>query len=159
MFSDYRNYDQSRWSISEPREVDTLKGACILISRKTISEVGKLDEDYYMYTEEIDFCYRTTNAGLKIYWYPKSEVMHYGGQSTRLVATNMFIELYRSKIAFIKKHYGVRTGISYKCVLFAASLLRLPLVFLALFETGDRRLKYHALANNYLKLITALPKL
>lgn len=99
-------YDQAQWNLEHPREVDSLHGACLLIRREVFDQIGLLDEDYFMYTEEIDFCYRAKKAGWKIAWLPTAEVIHYGGQSTRQAASSVFLQLYHSKLLFFRKHYG-----------------------------------------------------
>lgn len=86
--------------------VDWVGGACFLIRREAITVAGLLDEDYFMYTEEADWCFRVRAAGWEVCYYPAAEVVHLGGQSSRMASTHMKAELYKSKLRFFRKHYG-----------------------------------------------------
>ena len=87
------------------KEVDVVMGAFLLIRRKTIEEIGLMDEDLYMYYEETDLCLRTVRAGWKVYFFPDAEVIHYGGQSVNSMPKEMLVELYESQRKFFKKHH------------------------------------------------------
>ena len=78
-----------------------------------------------MYSEEVDLCHRLCQSGWKIYWVPQATVVHFGGQSTQQVATQMFLQLYQSKVLYFRKRRGVATAAAYKLVLWAAALSRL----------------------------------
>ncbi len=145
--------------MTQPREVDSLQGACLLIRREVFDQIGLLDEDYFMYTEEIDFCFRARKAGWNIIWLPTAEVIHYGGQSTRQVAARMFIQLYQSKLLFFRKHYGKPATWIYKLIIVFASLIRLALTPLAWLERLPVHEQHLALSRHYLRLLAALPQL
>jgi N-acetylglucosaminyl-diphospho-decaprenol L-rhamnosyltransferase len=130
----YALYPVQQWPTNQPRRVDTVQGAALLVRRTVLDQVGFLDPDYFMYTEEVDLCTRIRRAGWQIFWVPTSAVIHYGGQSTRQAAAAMFLRLYESKIHYFRKHHGRLAAQGYKGVLVAASLTRLllsPLVWLA----------------------------
>ncbi len=124
-------YPMSEWTLDRPREVETVQGACILIKRSVLEEIGLLDQDFFIYTEEIDLCRRIISAGWRIYWLPVATVVHYGGQSTRQATNEMFIELYRSKLQYFRKHYGWLGGFLYKLILLICIVPRLVLPPLA----------------------------
>ncbi len=86
--------------------VDWIGGACFAIRRTAIEQFGLLDERYFMYTEEADWCFRARQTGWEVCYLPGVEVVHLGGQSSRMVSTRMKAELYRSKLRFFGKHYG-----------------------------------------------------
>ncbi len=86
--------------------VDWIGGACFAIRRTAIEQFGLLDERYFMYTEEADWCFRARRAGWEVCYLPGAKVVHLGGQSSRMVSTRMKAELYRSKLRFFGKHYG-----------------------------------------------------
>ena len=144
-------YPLQAWASLSPRPVDVVQGASLMLRRAALDEVGLLDEDYFMYTEEVDVCYRLARAGWKVYWVPQARVLHHGGQSTRQVATEMFLRLYESKVIFFRKHYGGGTTFLYKVVLVAASLPRIVLGILRP-SAGGR-----AVSSNYLRLVKSLP--
>ncbi|MBN1875885.1 MAG: glycosyltransferase family 2 protein [Anaerolineae bacterium] len=101
-------YDQKHWDLSKPRRVEVIKGACLLLRRAALDQVGLLDAQYYMYTEEMDLCYRLLRAGWELWWVPWAEVTHYGEASTRQAAEEMYVQLYRSKAQFHRKYGGER---------------------------------------------------
>jgi GT2 family glycosyltransferase len=150
-------YAMSGWDIQSIREVDILNGACLLAKKKILEEIGYFDERYFMYSEEVDLCYQIHKAGFKIVWVPEAEVIHFGGQSTRQNQTQMFMQLYQSKIQYFRKNHGLLQSGIYKIILIVASLARLVVSPISVFYGDAVRQKYFLLANNYLKLLSAIP--
>jgi hypothetical protein len=155
----YSAYPLTKWQVGQPQEVDVLMGACLLIRREVLDQVGVLDEAYFMYSEEVDLCYRIQRAGWRLYWVPEAEVVHFGGQSSQQAATEMFLNLYRSKIIYFRKHYGWLVTQVYKSILRTAALLRLMLAPFILFEDSSRRQKHLTLVDRYWRLVLALPRM
>ncbi len=152
-------YRMDRWSLTEPRAVDVIQGASLMIRRSVLDRIGLLDERYFMYSEEVDLCLRIQRPGWQLFWVPQSQVVHFGGQSTGQAAVAMFQQLYRAKLMYFRKHYGKRAGMGYKFVLTAASLSRLlltPLVFLQRPSARKRNLR---LGRQYWRLLLALPEM
>lgn len=160
-------YPPSVLNANHPKQVDVLMGACLLIRRSVANQVGLFDERFFMYSEEVDLCRRIQLAGWKLYWLPDVRIIHYGGQSTRQVADQMFIELYHNKLNYFRKHHcapqWITVGI-YKAILLCAAVVRwlfgsilavLPLGHL--FRT--QRQNWKTLARQYGHLITRLPQL
>ncbi len=126
----WATYGQARWDCKSPRSVDVIKGACFLLRRAALEEVGLLDERYFMYTEEVDLCYRLLQAGWKLWWIPQAIVKHAGEASSRQVAEAMYIQLYRSKVQFYRKFLG-RGGVNrFKQLMRVAYGPRLVIAFL-----------------------------
>lgn len=150
-------YPMQEWSWSQPRPVDVVQGACLMIRRQVLEQVGLLDEEYFIYTEEVDLCTRIRQANWEIVWVPTAQVVHYGGQSTRQVATEMFLQLYASKIIYFRKRQGVMTARYYKLILMLASLLRIAILSPTYLLGPARRQQYAPLINNYRQLLAALP--
>lgn len=146
------------WDVSQPRAVEVLLGACMLLRREAVEQVGLLDEGYFMYSEEVDYCRRLREAGWALYWVPEAEVVHYGGQSTRQVATEMFLRLYAGKLRYFRKHEGPHAGRIYKLILLSAALMRLLLLPLAFLAPAPKRQEQFSLAQRYLKLVSVLPQ-
>ncbi len=121
-------YSQHHWDLQTPRPVEVIKGACLLLRRAALDQVGLLDEQYFMYTEEMDLCARLLQAGWRNYWVPQAEVVHYGEASTRQVAEAMFIALYRSKAQFQRKFGGEQQVRRFKSFLWLAYLPRAALM-------------------------------
>jgi len=94
-----RNYD-------EPIEVDSVIGACMMVRPDAIHQVGPLDEDYFLFLEETDWCYRMKKAGWKIYHVPQAEVYHFQGKSAARDKKRARVEYFRSRYHFFKKNRG-----------------------------------------------------
>jgi GT2 family glycosyltransferase len=155
----YGSYRMSSWSTVAPREVDIVQGACLILRKTTLDQVGLLDEDYFIYTEEVDLCYRIRQAGWRISWVPSAQVIHYGGQSTQQVAAEMFLHLYRSKLLYFRKHHGVLAAYIFKLILFVTGLIRLLLSPFARLEAPSSRRQHEALVRNYRQLLNSLPQM
>jgi len=91
------------------QEVDWLFGACFLVRRKVIEQVGALDEGFFMYSEEMDWCRRIRQAGWKVVYLPEAQVIHYGGKSSDQVAAQRHIYFQTSKVRYFRKHHGALT--------------------------------------------------
>jgi N-acetylglucosaminyl-diphospho-decaprenol L-rhamnosyltransferase len=90
----------------EIQEVDWVTGACLLARRETIEEVGLLDEGFFMYSEELDWCRRAKERGWRVVYLPTARVIHYGAQSSEQVKSFQHIQFQRSKIRYFRKHHG-----------------------------------------------------
>ncbi|MBC8262573.1 MAG: glycosyltransferase family 2 protein, partial [Anaerolineales bacterium] len=90
----------------EVQEVDWVTGACLLVRRETIEEVGLLDEGFFMYSEELDWCRRMKAQRWKVVYLPTAKVIHHGGQSSEQVKSFQHIQFQRSKIRYFRKHHG-----------------------------------------------------
>jgi GT2 family glycosyltransferase len=91
---------------SEPVEVNSVIGACMMVRRDALDQVGLLDEDYFLFLEETDWCYRMKKAGWKVYHIPQAEVYHFQGRSAERDKKRAKIEYYRSRYHFFKKNRG-----------------------------------------------------
>jgi N-acetylglucosaminyl-diphospho-decaprenol L-rhamnosyltransferase len=152
-------YSMDEWDVNQPRSVDVLLGACMLIRREALDQVGLLDEQYFMYSEEVDLCSRLRSSGWRLYWVPTAEVVHFGGQSTRQASADMFLRLYESKLIYFRKNYGRIHALAYKMLLMISSLVRILLVPLVWLEDSQRRRVHLTTAMNYHRLLMKLPSL
>lgn len=119
------SYPSPRPSSNEqPRPVDWVAGAFMCLRRDAFVQVGGMDETYYMYSEETDWCYRLQRAGWKIYYLPQVAITHFGGGSTQHRRVEMKARLYQSKVQFFAKHYGVAAALTLRLSLCALFLLR-----------------------------------
>lgn len=87
-------------------EVDVLPGAFMLIPKKVLNEIGLLDERFFMYGEDIDLSYRITKAGYKNIYFPKSNIIHFKGESTKKSSTNYVFIFYGAMLLFAQKHFS-----------------------------------------------------
>lgn len=121
----FRNYPSYGPRQSQhTRRVGYIPGACMLVRREAITAVGIMDESYFMYSEETDWCLRMQRAGWETWYLPTAKIVHFGGQSTRQVRFSMQQALYRSKVRFFRKHYGTLWGMLLSIILFAVLRVR-----------------------------------
>jgi len=86
--------------------VDVLAGAFMLLRKKVLNEIGLLDEDFFMYGEDIDLSYRISQAGYKNYYFPGTRIIHYKGESTKKGSLNYVFVFYNAMIVFANKHFS-----------------------------------------------------
>ena len=93
------------WAVDEPLTVDWVSGACLCVRREVIEQIGGLDENFFLYFEDVDWCKRMRKAGWQVVYNPCVQVVHLGGQSQpdRRVANQHYNE---SLGYFYRKHYG-----------------------------------------------------
>lgn len=97
----------SYWGHDSVCEVEVVAGACMLVRREVVEQVGLMDEQFVFYAEEADWCYRIKQGGWEIYFTPNAEIIHYGGLcSGGRTSVQMHLELYRSSLKYFKKHNG-----------------------------------------------------
>lgn len=146
-------YPVEKWAVDVSRPVEVLKGACVLLRRPIVAQIGLLNTAYFMYSEEVDLCYRIRQAGWQLHWLPQAQVIHYGGQSTSQAAEAMFMRLYEAKTLYFRLNHGQPSAILYKLLLILAALARLSLTPLTIFESPPRRQRHLTLATRYWQLI------
>jgi N-acetylglucosaminyl-diphospho-decaprenol L-rhamnosyltransferase len=91
-----------------PLEAEFLMGSVLLVRREAADTVGLFDEDFFMFSEETDWCYRFRQAGWKVLFTPDAEFVHVGGASTGQNWNPMFREQVRGHLRFLAKHHGER---------------------------------------------------
>lgn len=101
----YGLYDALHLDENEVGEVDCLMGAFMLMPRHVLDQVGLLDEDFFMYGEDIDLCYRIKEGGYKIMYYPEASIIHYKGGSSKKRRTKVIYDFHNAMWIFYKKHY------------------------------------------------------
>lgn len=89
---------------SRTQEVDQPQGACLMVRRDALSGGRIFDEDFYMYYEEVDLCYRLRKNGWRIYFVPAASVVHFSGKSFSKNMPRMIFHIYRSRFLYYKKH-------------------------------------------------------
>jgi N-acetylglucosaminyl-diphospho-decaprenol L-rhamnosyltransferase len=93
-------------SDTEPQETDWLTGAALMIRRQVVEEIGPLDEGFFMYSEELDWCRRIREAGWKVAYVPAAEIIHHGGKSSEQVTASRHIYFQSSKVRYTRKYHG-----------------------------------------------------
>jgi GT2 family glycosyltransferase len=105
------------------READFVMGAVMIARRTAIDEVGLLDEDFFLFSEETDWCYRFRGAGWQVLFTPDAEFAHVAGA---VHGGRMFRENVRGNLRFIAKHHGLRAAARARWVILAGCVLRAP---------------------------------
>ena len=118
---------------NEINTVDILAGAFMLLRRKVLNEIGLLDEDFFMYGEDIDLSYRITKAGYKNYYFPETRIIHYKGESTKRTSVNYVFVFYNAMIIFAKKHFSKSNASLFSFVINIAVYLRAGVAILSRF--------------------------
>jgi len=123
----------ARFKHDRVRESDFLMGACLLVRREAADTVGLFDEDFFMFSEETDWCYRFRQSGWSVFFTPDAEFTHVGGATTARDWGPMYREQLRGHLRFLAKHRGLTEAEQARWLLLVAMLLR-SVVF-----TGERR--------------------
>jgi len=121
------------FAYDEVREVDFVMGACMLVRRAAVDEVGGLDEGYFLFSEEVDWMYRFRQAGWTVLFFPGAEAFHVLGASH---GGRLFRELVRGHVRFMAKHHGLRAAERTR------RLLRLSLLVRGAVFRGERGQSY-----------------
>ncbi|MBK8484568.1 MAG: glycosyltransferase [Saprospiraceae bacterium] len=102
----FNGYYMGHLKENETNEVDVLTGAFMMMRKELWEKVDGLDEDYFMYGEDIDLSYRIQKAGYKNYYFPSTTIIHYKGESTSKGSLNYVVTFYNAMIIFAKKHFA-----------------------------------------------------
>jgi len=102
-----RGYLMDGWSHDRPRQVDWLSGACVLARAEVIEQVGGLDDRYYMYVEDMDWCRSVHQAGWQVVYLPTAVVTHLIGRASDQRPAAMIRQHHVSMVRYVAKHYGV----------------------------------------------------
>lgn len=116
-----RTYSSSELC-GEAVAVDWCVGACLMIRRSALDDVGVFDERFFMYSEDEDLCLRLHRSGWTVLYAPKVTVAHLGGGSARRVLDRMRSEARASQNAFMRKHFGVSSALSFRMLMALARL-------------------------------------
>ena len=145
-------YPSKNMSYKDPIEVDSVIGACMMVRKEAIGDVGVFDEDYFIFLEETDWCFRMNKKGWKVYHVPDAEVFHLSGHSKKRTPWRSQIEYYISLYKFFRKN---RAPLSYltlrilkPCKIFINLILNILGNLITLFQKEgfrNRLLKYYKL--------------
>ena len=101
-----RHYYVQDVADGETAVVDWVTGACLLVRRDVVDQIGGLDEAYFMYSEELDWCRRIKAAGWQIVYLPTAQVIHHVGKSSEQAVTARHINFQRAKLRYFYKYHG-----------------------------------------------------
>ncbi len=120
-----RRFYRSAQPDDVPQQVDWLVGACLLLRRAALDEVGGFDERFFMYSEEMDLCYRLRQAGYEIWFVPRAEVMHHEAASSSQVLFRRNVNFHESRYRFFRKHHGAAPALALRWFVFGTFLFQL----------------------------------
>jgi N-acetylglucosaminyl-diphospho-decaprenol L-rhamnosyltransferase len=111
---------------SEPVTVEVVSGACLMIKRNVFEKVNHFSEDYFMYAEDLDLCYKVGRAGYANYYIGDATVLHYGGKSSSPKSATVM--KWKSILRFCKKSRGSFYGLIFRLAMILAALVRLFII-------------------------------
>ncbi len=101
------SYNMTYADPDEMIEVDAVSGSFFCIRRDVYEKLNGFDEDFFMYGEDLDLCFRTKEMGLKNYYTPVTNILHFKGQSCRTRRWKSYLDFYKAMLIFVKKHKGL----------------------------------------------------
>ncbi|KOS66618.1 glycosyl transferase family 2 [Lysinibacillus contaminans] len=131
----YNSYHKSYMNMSEVHDIDCLVGAFMMVRREAFEQVGLLDEEFFMYGEDIDWCYRIKEFGWRIVYNPTVSITHYKGASSRRKPFKIVYEFHRAMYLFHKKHFATKYNF------FVNSLVYMGIISKLTFATINNFLK------------------
>ena len=138
------------WAHDTERRVDVISGCFWVLRRKGLETVGLLDEDFFIYGEDIDWCKRFNNAGWDVVFYPRAEAIHFGGASSSHEPVRFYIEMQRADLQYWAKHHGRLAQLCYSLIILLRHLLRVvPFAMIYLIRPKNR-------AQTFLKLQSSI---
>jgi O-antigen biosynthesis protein len=120
----FGKYHLGYLSKDEVHEIEILSGAFMLMRKTALDKVGLLDEDFFMYGEDIDLSYRILKGGYKNYYYPHTRIIHYKGESTKKSSVNYVFVFYNAMIIFAQKHFSSKNAKAFSMLIRFAIYLR-----------------------------------
>jgi len=121
----FGDWSMKYWAHDTVREVDALSGCFWMLRQKALDEVGLLDERFFMYGEDLDWCRRFHDAGWGVHFYPEAEAVHFGGASSASAPVKFFLEMQKADLQYWKKHHGRFRQICYAMIILLRHTVRL----------------------------------
>ncbi|MCS6935279.1 MAG: glycosyltransferase family 2 protein [Chitinophagales bacterium] len=120
----FGKYHLGYLSETDTYQVDVLSGAFMFLRRSVLNQTGLLDEDFFMYGEDIDLSYRITKAGYKNYYFPHTTIIHFKGESTKKGTLNYVKIFYQAMIIFARKHFSGNQSVMFSLLIDIAVVAR-----------------------------------
>jgi hypothetical protein len=120
-------------------DVEVLTGWFWMVPRGALEQVGGLDERFFMYGEDIDWCYRFHNAGWRVVFFPEAKALHYGAASSAQAPTRFYVEMQRANQQYFRKHHGRLGELGYVAARSIHEVVRLLAYGAVYFTNSSRR--------------------
>jgi GT2 family glycosyltransferase len=114
------------WAHDQERKVDVLSGCFWMTRSAALDEVGLLDEDFFFYGEDIDWCRRFHEAKWEVVFYPEAEAIHFGGASSSNAPIRFNLEMQKADLQYWRKHHGKSGELIYWMIILLRQLVRIP---------------------------------
>ena len=123
LFPNNPTFSRYNYSFADPDElleVDALSGSCMMVRREVVEKIGLLDEDIFMFGEDIDWCWRIKQAKWTVFYYPKAVVYHIHGAASRFRPIGTTLDLHKGMHVFYKKHLAQKYWAPFNLLVYAA---------------------------------------
>jgi len=138
------------WDFDEPREVETICGCFSLVRKEAIDQVGLMDERYFVYGDDPDWCYRFKKNGWKVMYTPDAQIIHYGGQTTGQMRREFRLQLHGSELIFMRLHKSKLAFLLVRILTALFLFLRVPYWLAAAMLRKNERKRSIETAGTYL---------
>ncbi len=126
----FGKYNLTYLDENETYQVEAISGSFMMMRKEVVDQIGLLDETFFMYCEDIDYCHRINQSGGQIYYVPDSQIIHYKGESTKKNNLDYVITFNRSLYQFYKKHYQQKYVFPFKLLIILGIIFRGLFIFL-----------------------------
>lgn len=135
----FSDWQMNNWAHDATRDVDALSGCFWIVRRSAMEKVGLLDERFFIYGEDLDWCKRFHEAGWRVVFCPGSQAIHYGAASSANAPVHFFLQMQKADLQYWRKHHGLAQMFVYALIVALRHMLRLPFRFLRLATLVLRR--------------------
>ena len=149
-------YLMGYWNHDDLREVDQPMGACLMFRKKALEEVGILDEQFFMYFEEVDLCFRIKKSGWKIYFIPDAQVIHLENKSSDMVWDKAHIYFFESMVKYFRKNLGNLKTFILKIIILKGIFIRFFIWGIFLLTGKRKKIDIGKRYSTYFKLLAKL---
>lgn len=154
-----QKYTLINWAHNETRSVDWITGACFMIRKSALDDIGLMDDKYFLYYEDVDWCYRLKEKGWQVYFLADVKMIHSQGRSTKPILTKTILISYLSRYYFLKKNYGIDKSRLLKNIINLGLFLRvMSSMFLSVLDLRQRKIHAQRMIGYYNSLWIKLEK-
>ncbi|MEK7780126.1 MAG: glycosyltransferase family 2 protein [Verrucomicrobiota bacterium] len=142
--------EMRHWKQENEAEVEVLSGCFWLARTEAVNKVGVLDERFFFYAEDVDWCKRFRDANWKVVFFPEATATHFGGGSSSNAPVRYSIEMIRANLTYWKKHYGIMGKLLYYLLCVVHNAIRVPpLALLTVAGVGNKPENIRRLKENF----------
>jgi GT2 family glycosyltransferase len=117
-----------------PSRVEIISGACVMLRREVFAQIGQFSEEYFMYAEDLDLCWKAAQAGFANYYIPQGQIIHYGGRSSN--PRQAVVVKWRSILQYLAQHRGYSYELAFRATMACSALARLAVLIALVCVSG-----------------------